>query len=94
MAPPADPTTEGALRALKRKIMNCFKNHRSSNQDLVEKDDLKALNDLRSDPELIVKRSDKCKGFVLLPRETYLHKKGGDYYVTVRANHEKSHPTT
>ena len=74
MAPSADTATEGSLRALKRKIMNCFKNHRSLGQANVSKEDIKSLNDLRSAPDLIIKRSDKRKGFVLLSREAYVKK--------------------
>ena len=74
MAPISDPDTEQFLRSLKRKIMNLFKNHTNNNQANHSKEDIQGLNALRSDQDLIVKRSDKCKGFVLMPKEMYIKK--------------------
>ena len=74
MAPPADTKTEQALRALKSKIMKCYKNHQNTKQTNHAKEDMQALNDIRADPEVIIKRSDKCKGFVLMPKQTYITK--------------------
>ena len=73
MAPPSDGTTERLFRSLKRRIMGCFKNHRG-HQANHSREDIQALNEIRSDPEVIVKRSDKCKGFVLMPKKTYVEK--------------------
>ena len=74
MAPSADTETEQSLRSLKNKIMKCYKNHQSTNQTNYNKEDMQALNDIRADSEVIIKRSDKCKGFVLMPKETYIEK--------------------
>ena len=74
MAPPADTTIERSLRSLKHKIMNCFKNHRNTSDMNYSKEELKALNEISADPNIIVKRSDKCKGFVVMSRDTYVEK--------------------
>ena len=74
MAPLSDADTELSLRGLKHKIMNCFKNHRSTEPKNHSKGDLEALKALRADPSVIVKRSDKCKSFVIMPKETYIEK--------------------
>ena len=73
MAPPSDGTTERLFRSLKRRIMGCFKNHRGR-QANHSREDIQALNEIRSDPEVIVKHSDKCKGFVPMPKKTYIEK--------------------
>ena len=92
MAPSADTTTEQSLRSLKRKIMNCFKNHQNTNtkQTNHSKEDLQALNSIRSDPEVIIKRSDKCKGFVLMGREEYIQKADT---ITSQYEHVPKNPT-
>ena len=32
------------------------------------------LKDLGKDPDVMIKRSDKCKGLVILPKNKYIHK--------------------
>jgi len=90
MAPLSVTTTERSLRSLKRKIISCFKNHRSTNQTNYSKEDIKVLNDIRADPEVIIKRSDKCKGFVIMPRETYIEKAET---ITSQYEHVAKNPT-
>ena len=82
MAPASDATTERFLRTLKHKIVNCFKHHHTTAKKNHSKEDIDALNDIRADPNLIVKRSDKCKGFVIMPRN-YIHQKGRGGHIPV-----------
>ena len=89
MAPPADTATEQSLRSLKSKIMKCYKNHDTNNTNH-SKQDLQALNDIRADSEVIIKRSDKCKGFVLMPTETYIKKAET---ITSQYEHVSKNPT-
>ena len=74
MSPPSDVATEQSLRSLKHKVINCFKNHRTTVEKNHSRQDIEALNDIRIDPSVIITRSDKCKGFVVMPKETYIAK--------------------
>ena len=73
-APTAGASTEQTLKVLKRKVMTLCKNHRSSSQPNHRPSDISMLKELGRDPDVIVKRSDKCKGLVVLPKTEYLHK--------------------
>ena len=48
--------------------------HRSSSEPNHTPSDVHLLKELGSDPEVIVKRSDKCKGLVLLSKSEYIKK--------------------
>ena len=74
-APQAHPVTEHALKKLKQKVMGLYSHHRSTTQNH-SKDDLSALAELRESDSLIVKRSDKCKGLVLMDKNEYIEKTG------------------
>ena len=73
MAPPSDAPTERSLRLLKNKIMACLKNHKTNNTNH-SGEDRQALDELRSKSDIIVKPSDKCKGFVIMSKDTYVEK--------------------
>ena len=80
MAPTASGRTEKALQILKQKVVNAYKNYRSNNRPSTSllsnhtANDVKILKSIKEDDDLIVKRSDKCKGFVLLNKDTYIEK--------------------
>ena len=72
-APQAHPVTEHALKKFKQKVMGLYSHHRSTTQNHT-KDDLNALTELQKNDSLIVKRSDKCKGLVLMEKKEYIEK--------------------
>ena len=72
-APQAHPVTEHALKKFKQKVMGLYSHHRSTAQNH-SKDDLYALTELQKNDNLIVKRSDKCKGLVLMEKNEYIKK--------------------
>lgn len=71
----SDGDTEGTLARLKEDIMSIYvsacKKRVKPNTTIEER---RALKELRSNPRIIVKPSDKCKGFVVLDRESYIEK--------------------
>ena len=73
MAPTADAHTESKLQKLKQKIINLYKHHRSTAPNNTP-DEANSLQEIRNDESRIVKRSDKCKGFVIMDRTTYVEK--------------------
>ena len=73
-APSAKGSTEQALKVIKRKVLTIYKNHRSSDSANHEPGDINLLKELGNDTEVIVKRSDKCKGLVVLPKSEYIRK--------------------
>ena len=73
MAPTASSDTEGKLQKLKQKVINLYKHHHSTTPNHTEEDAL-SLKEIRNDESRVVKRSDKCKGFVLMDKETYIEK--------------------
>ena len=54
--------------------MTIYKNYKSTSQPNHQPSDVSMLKELSRDPDVIVKRSDKCKGLVVLPKSEYLHK--------------------
>ena len=73
-APQAHPVTEHALKKFKQKVVSLYSHHRHKAHDNHTKDDLSALKELKQDASLIVKRSDKCKGLVLMKKDDYIKK--------------------
>ena len=87
-APTGHAVTERTLKTLKHKVMTIYKNHRSTTEPNHTLSDVKRLKELGNDPDIIVKRSDKCKGLVILSKSDYIQKaeKITDDYEIVTAN--------
>ena len=73
MAPTASADTEGKLQKLKQKIINLYKQHHSTAPNHTA-EEASLLQDIRNDESRVVKRSDKCKGFVIMDKEIYVEK--------------------
>ena len=73
-APTAGASTEQTLKVLKRKVMTLYKNYKSTSHHNHQPSDVSMLKKLNKDPDVIVKRSDKCKGLVVLSKDEYAHK--------------------
>ena len=74
--PPAAPgDVERSILALKKKLMAIYRNHRSPGKNYTMPQ-RRAISQLRSSKDLILKPSDKCKDFVLMAREDYISKAG------------------
>ena len=73
MAPVASQPVEHDIRALKQRVLTAYKTHRpkSSNHTNQEKN---ALDVARKDDSVIFKPSDKCKGLVVMTKQTYVDK--------------------
>ena len=77
--PPMEPTEENGLRRLKENILNLYsKARKDQRRDTVgreltrkEREDLK---NLRENANIVIKPSDKSKGFVLMSRSSYVEK--------------------
>ena len=71
--PPSTRQDEEKLSQLKSSIIKIYKNEKNvaSNTSKEEKDALKALRD---NDDIIVKPSDKCKGFVIMDKQDYIDK--------------------
>ena len=72
-APRGPPDIELSLRQVKRRILAAYKNHRSPNLNHSQVQ-LKSLKNLASNVDIIVKRSDKCKGLVVMNKDDYASK--------------------
>ena len=72
-APRGPQDMEVALQQVKRRIIAAYKNHRSPDLNYSAAQ-MKSLKDLASNKEVIVKRSDKCKGLVLINSSDYMSK--------------------
>ena len=62
------------LKVLKRKVLTIYRNHKSPNEPNHLASDVSLLKELSNDADVVVKRSNKCKGLVVLPRDEYVHK--------------------
>ena len=71
--PPASSETERTVSKLKRKLLGIYRNHRSTTLN-VKPDEEKALKELSQKDDVIVKPSDKCKGFVIMDKGKYVDK--------------------
>ena len=54
-----------------RKVIGLYKNHRSPKPNVPSEEE--AITKLSHDKSRIVNLSDKCKGFVIMKEETYVH---------------------
>ena len=72
-APRGPQDMEVALRQVKRRILATYRNHRSPNPNY-SRAELELLGDLARNEDVVVKRSDKCKGLVLLNTDDYVSK--------------------
>ena len=73
MAPETNTDTESKIQKMKQKIISLYKNHHSSAPNHTSEETL-LLKEIQNDESRVVKRSDKCKGFVLMDKETYIEK--------------------
>ena len=73
-APTAGPVTEHSIKEFKHKVMKAYKNHRSSTKANHSTDDIGRLKTIQEDKTIIVKKSDKCKGLVLMSKDDYIDK--------------------
>ena len=71
----SDEETERTLARLKKDIMTVFNNHAGKKmKPNTTAGERRALKELKTNTDLIVKPSDKCKGFVIMDRRTYVDK--------------------
>ena len=73
-APKADPVTELELSQMKKRVLSAYKSHKkeSANHSQCQANELK---NLKKDPDIIIKPSDKCKeGLVILDKADYIAK--------------------
>ena len=73
LPPAALGDIERSISTLKKKLMAIYRNHRSSGKNYTVSQ-RRAITQFKQDAELILKPSDKCKGFVLMTREDYISK--------------------
>ena len=68
--------------------MTIYKNYKTPSQPNHQPSDIALLKNLGKDPEVVIKRSDKCKGLVVLPKTEYIQKAQAitDGYETVPKN--------
>ena len=64
---------ELAMRQVKRRILATYKNHRSPDPNYSHAQ-LSSLKDLAKNDDVVIKRSDKCKGLVILNTSDYVSK--------------------
>ena len=70
---PSTRDVESSLQKLKDDLLRTYKNHRVTTQNVTaEQRDL--VRELAKNKNVIVKQSDKCKGFVILDKDVYLNK--------------------
>ena len=73
MAPTAPQPVEYEIRKLKQKILTAYKTHQTKASNHTQGEKL-ALEAARKDDSVIFKPSDKCKGLVVMPKQTYIDK--------------------
>ena len=73
--PPTTNDEESKLRKLKKQVISAFKNHKQERINTSE-EERQGLQSLKKNDEVIVKPSDKCKGFVILNKADYVKKVG------------------
>jgi len=73
MAPAAPQPVEHMIRKLKQKILTAYKTHKTKAPNHTKEEKL-ALEAAREDSSVIFKPSDKCKGLVIMPKQTYIDK--------------------
>ena len=71
--PPSTREEEEQLSRLKNDIMKIYRCHKSEASN-ISRDEQEALQSLKGRDDIIIKPSDKCKGFVILNKEEYVEK--------------------
>ena len=71
--PPSTINVELKLKRLKEDIVKTYKSHNIVNSN-VSNDDRQFLRTLQKNDDVVIKQSDKCKGFVIMDKSTYLDK--------------------
>ena len=87
-APTTDPTTEHTLKVIKQKVMTLYKNRKPQEEANHQESDVHMSKELGNDPDIISKRSDKCKGLVVMSKNEYVQKAHAitDGYETIDKN--------
>ena len=83
--PPSTIEVECKLRQLKEDIVKSYKNHNVVKSNVTQKQ-LKFLDGLKKDGNVVVKQSDKCKGLVIMDKTDYLKK--SETILKDRSNYE------
>ena len=71
--PPTNGDVERKMKRLKDDLIKTYQNHKSDHNN-VSNDDHQFLKQLRSNDDIIIKQSDKCKGLVIMDKSTYIEK--------------------
>ena len=71
--PPSTMDVEVKLKKLKEDVVKTYKSHKVQANNTSGKE-RRLIGDLRSNAELVIKQSDKGKGFVVLDKNTYIDK--------------------
>ena len=72
--PNVDQSAEKKLEGLKSKILRLYTQHKTLDKPNVTSSERVELEDLKTDDEIVIKQSDKCKSFVLMNKEDYVRK--------------------
>ena len=70
---PTSAKTETCLQKLKNDILRTYKNHKVTDNN-TDSNERKLLKELANNDSIIIKQSDKCKGFVILDKPAYIEK--------------------
>ena len=71
--PPSNIEVELTLKKLKEDIIRTYKSHRTSECNVTSQE-RQFLKELQKNDDIIIKQSDKCKGFVVMDRTAYVEK--------------------
>ena len=73
LPPPSNVEMERKLKQLKDDIVKSYASHNTKETN-ASKEQLQFLDKLRSNEDVVIKQSDKCKGLVILDKSDYLDK--------------------
>ena len=71
--PPSSVEVERKLKKLKDEVIKTYKNHKVVKNNVSE-DERQFLSTLKKNDDVVIKQSDKCKGFVIMNKSAYLDK--------------------
>ena len=71
--PPSSNDVELKLKKLKEEVVKTYKNHTISKYN-VSDGERQFLTTLKKNEDVVIKQSDKCKGFVIMDKNMYLEK--------------------
>ena len=71
--PPSSRNVECTLKQLKEDIVKSYQSHKIT-QSNVSSEQVKFLDELKKNDDVVIKQSDKCKGLVLMDKTVYLDK--------------------